>query len=338
MENKIVRWGILGCSGIGLTRTMPGIASSEHGIIYAIASRSEEKVQDFARQFHPEKCYTDYQSLLDDENVDVVYIPLPNHLHYEWTIKALKKGKHVLCEKPLALTYEQALEMYQTAEENHVILMEAYAYRQAPLVQRVKQLIDDGMIGKVKYLESTHTNQVTDRTGIRFNKQYGGGAFYDVTCYNISLAGYLLEKEPLSCAVLKEMDTEKDVDTADTLLLDYGNGTVAMLYSAINCYPKGRFSILGESGRIEVMNKFNSRGLCAIYLTRYGRSRNVEIVDEETIRYSVFCEDNYALEMEQFARCILFGEEPCISPAESLRCARVMDMVMKKAQAVQGTA
>ena len=334
MKKNLVNWGILGCSGIGLTRTMPGIAASEHGRIYAIASRSQEKLLAFGEKFHPEKCYADYQELLDDEQVDAVYIPLPNHLHFEWTIRALKKGKHVLCEKPLALTYDEALQMFETAKENHVILMEAYAYRQAPLVQRVKQLIDDGAIGKVKYLESTHTNQVTDRTGIRFNKEYGGGAFYDVACYNISLASYLLEKDPVSCSVMKEMDPEKDVDTADTLLLNYGGGTVAMLYAAINCYPKGRFSVLGDSGRIEVMNKFNSRGLCAIDVTRFGRSQNVEIVDEETTRYSVFCEDNYALEMEQFARCVLLGEEPCVSSEESLRCARVMDLVMKSAQTI----
>ena len=334
MEKKIVRWGVLGCSGIGLTRTMPGIMSSEHGEIFAIASRSEEKVQLFAERFRPEKCYTDYQALLEDEDVDAVYIPLPNHLHFEWTIKALERGKHVLCEKPLALTYDEASRMFETAQANNVLLMEAYAYRQAPLVQRVKELVKQGMIGKVKYLESTHTNQVTDRTGIRFDKNCGGGSFYDVACYNLSLAGYLFEKEPVSCAVMVERDAEKDVDTSNAILLHYGEGTTAMLYSAINCYPKGRFSILGESGRIEVMNKFNSRGLCSISLTRFGRSQNVEIVDEETTSYSVFCEDNYALEMEQFARCILFGEAPCVTREESLRCARVMDMVMKSAQTI----
>ena len=332
MEKKVVRWGILGCSGIGLTRTMPGIESSEHGTIYAIASRSQEKVQQFAQRFHPEKCYDSYDALLEDENVDAVYIPLPNHLHCEWTIKALKKGKHVLCEKPLALSYDEASRMFEAARDNGVLLMEAYAYRQAPLVQRVKELVDAGTIGKVKYLESTHTNQVTDRTGIRFDKNCGGGSFYDVACYNISLAGYLFEKEPVSCAVMIEKDPEKEVDTSNAILLGYGEGTTAMLYSAINCYPKGRFSILGEAGRIEVMNKFNSRGLCSISLTRLGRSQNVEIVDEETTTYSIFCEDNYALEMEQFARCILLGEAPCISQAESLRCAKVMDMVIANAR------
>lgn len=329
-EKEKIKWGILGCAGICKDRTLPGILSSSNGVVYALASRGEEKVHAYAELFHPSKCYTSYDELLDDEDVDAVYIPLPNHLHYPWVLKAAAKKKHILCEKPMALTEAEVKEMFDVCEKNGVLLMEAYAYRQAPLVQKVKSMIDEGCIGKVKYIESTHTNQVTNKNNIRFLK-VGGGNFYDVACYNVSLAGYLTGKDPVSMRVFKEMDEETGVDVASSILLNYGEGTTAMLYSAINCYPKGCFSVLGETGRIEVLNKFNSRGLCKIRLTRFGKGQNVEIVGEESTEYTVWCEDNYYLEMEQFARCILKGEKPCISREESVRNARVLDRIIAEA-------
>ena len=324
-----LRWGVLGCAGIGWDRTLPGIANSSNGFIYAIASRSEEKLAKYAEKFKPEKTYLSYDALLEDPAVDAVYIPLPNALHKEWVIKAAEHGKHILCEKPMALTEAEAVEMFAAAENAGVLLAEAYAYRHAPLVQKVRALINEGAVGRVQYIESTHTNQLRDRANIRFDKTLGGGAFYDVACYNISLAGYLTGEEPQDIKVFTQLDEAGEVDAVNAVLLQYASGTIAMLYDAINCYPKGCFSVLGDAGRIDVPNKFNSRGLTTVTVSNGGRGQNVEIVDEVKTSYSVFCPDNYLLEMEQFARCVLEGETPEVTKEETIRNARVMDAVIR---------
>ena len=326
-----LRWGILGCAGIGWDRTLPGIANSSNGRIYAIASRTEEKLAKYVEKFHPEKTYLSYDALLEDPDVDAVYIPLPNALHREWVIRAAEHGKHILCEKPMALTEEEAVEMFAAAEKAGVLLAEAYAYRHAPLVKKVRELIREGAVGKVHYLESTHTNQLRNRNDIRFDRSLGGGAFYDVACYNISLAGYLLDEEPQDIKVFTRPDEETGLDAVNAILLRYASGPIAMLYDAINCYPKGRYSVLGDAGRIDVANKFNSRGLTTVTVANGGRGQNVEIVDEVSTAYSVFCPDNYLLEMEQFARCVLEGEAPEVTKEETIRNARVLDAVRKAA-------
>ena len=133
MEKNRVRWGVLGCSGIGKNRTIPAMLSTSNAELYAIAGRNEEKLKAYAEPFAPKKLYTDYQALLNDENVDAVYVPLPNGLHMEWAIKAAEAGKHILCEKPLAMNEEQVKKMFAAAKSNHVLLEEAYAA--APFVR-----------------------------------------------------------------------------------------------------------------------------------------------------------------------------------------------------------
>ena len=147
MEKNRVRWGVLGCSGIGKNRTIPAMLSTSNAELYAIAGRNEEKLKAYAEPFAPKKLYTDYQALLNDENVDAVYVPLPNGLHMEWVIKAAKAGKYILCEKPLAMNEEQVKKMFVAVKANHVLLEEAYAYRHAQLAQRVSLSIAARSVG-----------------------------------------------------------------------------------------------------------------------------------------------------------------------------------------------
>ena len=234
MEKKVVRWGVLGCSGIGKSRTIPGLLACSNAELYAIAGRNEEKLKAYAEPFAPKKLYTDYQALLDDENVDAVYLPLPNGVHMEWVVKAAKAGKHILCEKPMALTEAQVKEMFAAAKEHGVLLEEAYAYRHAQLVEKVKEIVDSGAIGKIRYLESKHSTFDTNRPGIRYQKGNGGGAVYDVTCYNVSLASFLLGKDPEDMHVYCGFDKETGVDTSDAVLLRYEEGDSAMLYACVD--------------------------------------------------------------------------------------------------------
>lgn len=329
MEKKTVRWGVLGCSGIGKSRTIPGLLACENAELYAIAGRNEEKLKAYAEPFAPKKLYTDYQALLDDENVDAVYLPLPNGIHMEWVKKAAGAGKHILCEKPMALTEEQVREMFAAAKEHGVLLEEAYAYRHAQLVQKVKEIVDSGAIGRIRYLESKHSTFDTNRSGIRYQKGNGGGAVYDVTCYNVSLASYLFGKDPEDMSVYCGFDKETGVDVSDAVMLRYEEGVTAMLYAGLDAYRRGCYSILGETGRIDVDHKFNSSGVCHIRVSTGARPQGAEYVDETTTEYTIWVDDNYKKEIELFSDAVLNGSALTVSEEESLRTARVCDAIRR---------
>lgn len=329
---KKINWGILGCAAIAKVRTIPGLLQADNANLYAVASRGIEKAEEFQKMYSAEKAYGSYEALLADENVQAVYIPLPNSMHFEWVEKAAKAGKHILCEKPLALNVEEAKKMYEICEEQGVLLMEAFAFRHAPLVQKVKKVIDSGVIGKVKYIESHLTDVLTDMSNIRMNQSLGGGSFYDMACYNISTISYLLDfKAPVKVKALAEMDPERGVDVSNTTLLMYEDGTQAASYSSLNSYSRGYYAVVGEKGRIEVPCNYNCRYVQKFTVTAEGVVNNVEILDEKKTEYTVFCPDNYMLEIEQFGRCILDGEKPYVSKEETLLNAKILDQAFADA-------
>ncbi len=328
MEKK-VNWGILGCASIARVRVIPGLLQAENANLAAVASRDVKKAEKLRDKFPVEKVYGSYEELLGDKEIDAVYIPLPNSLHFEWVEKAARAKKHILCEKPMALNEQQAKSMFEICEKEGVLLMEAFAYRHAPLIQKVRQLIEEGAIGKVKYLESHLTDLLTDMTNIRMDKELGGGAFYDMACYNISAISYLLGmKMPVQVKALAEMSEEYGVDVSNTALLKYDDGTQAASYSSLNSYPRGYYAVVGEKGRIEVPCNFNCRYVQKFTVTTEGTVENVEILDEKKTEYTVMCPDNYMLEIQQFGRCILEGESPLVSKEETLLNARILDQLL----------
>ena len=330
-----VNWGILGCAKIAEVRTIPGLLKASNAVLYAVASRGIEKAEKLKNMYGAKEAYGSYEELLADENVEAVYIPLPNSMHAQWVEKAAKAGKHILCEKPLALTQEQAKDMFRICEDNHVLLMEAFAFRHAPLVQKVKELIDKGAVGKVKYVESHLTDLLTDMGNIRMKKELGGGAFYDMACYNISTISYLLDgKEPVSVKASAEMNDQCGVDVSNTALFKYEDGVQAASYSSLNSYARGYYAVVGETGRIEVPCNFNCRNICKFTLTTDGRVDKVEVLDEQKTEYTVMCPDNYMLEIEQFGRCILDGERPYVSKEETLLNAGILDRAFRAAKEI----
>ena len=183
-----VKWGVLGTADIARGQTIPGMTLAEHCERYAVAGRRLEKAESYRAEFGFQRAYGSYDELLADPEVQAVYIPLPNDIHCEWTIKALKAKKHVLCEKPLALCEAQVKEMFAAAEENGVLLMEAFAYLHSPFVKAVKEELDAGTIGEILYFESEFIAGRRPDTDIRLKKETGGGAFYDLGCYPLSMA------------------------------------------------------------------------------------------------------------------------------------------------------
>ena len=318
---KKVKWGVLGTADIARGQTIPGMQLAEHCELYAIAGRKIEKARDYQQAFGFRKAYGSYDELLNDPEVEAVYIPLPNDLHCEWSVKALKAKKHVLCEKPLAVSEAQAEEMFRAAEENSVLLMEAFAYLHSPFVQAVKAELDAGTIGDIRYFESAFITGRRPDTDIRLRKETYGGALYDLGCYAISMAMWMLGKEPDTIRATAQF-SEKQIDLFTTALLLYDNGAVANLDCGM-LLPTGRldrFHIHGTLGEIVSPVEFNQCGEIPYTIIRNG-------ISETKI---VTAPNNYALEAEQLSRCILFGEKPHVSKTFSLLTARVTDRILKE--------
>ena len=220
-----VKWGVLGTAGIARSCTIPGMKEAGNCELYAIAGRDAAKAENFKEEFGFSKAYEGYDRLLEDPVVQAVYIPLPNNLHKEWVIKAVRAGKHVLCEKPLALSADDDREMFETAKENGVLLMEAFAYLHSPYVSMLRNEIQSGSIGEVDFIETDFITQgyIDD---IRIHKDTGGGAVYDLGCYCTTMLLSLVGSEPEYVMGNAEFN-ESGVDIFSSALIKFRNGTRA---------------------------------------------------------------------------------------------------------------
>ncbi len=317
-----VRWGVLGTANIAKGCTIPGMKNAGNCELYAIAGRTREKAERFRTEFGFQKAYAGYEPLLADPLVQAVYIPLPNHLHKEWGIKALRAGKHVLCEKPLALTAADVKEMHDEAKANGVILMEAYAYLHSPYIASLKNDIESGIIGTVDYLETAFITQGYIEN-IRIHKEMGGGAMYDLGCYCTTMALTLIGSVPESVMCNAEFDAN-GVDIFDAAQIRFENGVrtafnVGMIFEPGSDARQDRLYIHGSKGNIRSEVEYNQAGKLSYSITANG----------QTIVRTVEARSNYALEAEQLGRCIEDHESPLVTPEFSLRNAELMDRLLK---------
>ncbi len=318
-----VKWGILGTADIARRCTIPGMKLADNCELYAIAGRSAEKAEEFRREFGFQKAYGSYDELLRDEDVQAVYIPLPNSLHMEWAEAALKAGKHVLCEKPLAMNAAQARSMYETAEKQGRYLMEAYAYLHSPYVASLKEVVKSGIIGEVDYIDTSFVTQGYEEN-IRLYRELGGGAMYDLGCYCTTLILSLVDSDPEYVSACAEF-SEREVDKMTAGLIRFKNGVrasfnVGMILSRNSGSRYDALYVHGSRGCVRSEVRFNQDG-AADY--------RIWTPDKEIVK-NVSMRDNYSLEIEQFSRCILGGEKPHISPEFSIKNAELLDRVLKE--------
>jgi predicted dehydrogenase len=314
-----IKWGVLGCGNIVGSRFLPALSEVvKNGELYALASLSNgERVKNAASHYHPVKVYYDYDELFADDNVDAVYIPLPNSLHKDWAIKAAQKGKHVLCEKPLTLTVSDINEMEQAAKQNNVCMMEAFACMHSPLYQGIRTLIADGEIGDLKTVSCSFCDMVVNANHLLL-PEMGGGSIYDVGCYSVLSIRQITLREPVSvkaCASFLSTGADETV----VALFDMGDGIFAKYESSVLTARKREIAVLGNKGHISFMHTPNSWGELHITLKNKQGTKDV-----------VFNANNtYAMEIEQFGRCILNGEKPFMSIEESRKNLHMMEMLFQ---------
>lgn len=319
---KKVTWGVLGTAHIAKGHTLPGMMQAENCRRYAVAGRNLAKAEAFQEEFGFEKAYGSYEALLSDPEVEAVYIPLPNELHYEWTKKALQAKKHVLCEKPLAPTVAQMEELAKIAEENGVLVMEAFAYLHSPYMAAVKAELNAGTIGEPLYMESEFVTSDYDLSNIRMRKETFGGAVYDLGCYCTSQILWLMGSEPEKVQAVAEFSPE-GIDTLTTAILSFADGKKASLTCGmcLNREPFDRidrFRVHGTKGCIESHEQFNADG-DLIYTVTVDGKRETRVVPTP---------QNYRLEVEQLGRCILNGEKPWVSPEFTARNGRLLERIL----------
>ena len=255
---KKVRWGILSTAKIAREKVIPAMQTGAYCDIVAIASRNKDQAQETAGRLGIPVVYGSYEELLNDKNIDAVYIPLPNHMHVEWTIKAIQAGKHVLCEKPIALSATEAMQLLKTANQHPDIkVMEAFMYRFHPQWVQAKMLVDDGRIGQLKTIHSFFSYFNADPNNIRNQKDFGGGGMMDIGCYCVSLARLLFNSEPLRVIGHVTIDPVLLTDTLASGILEFVNGTATFTCST-QLMPYQRVQIIGTEGRIEIEIPFNA--------------------------------------------------------------------------------
>ncbi|WP_028535089.1 Gfo/Idh/MocA family protein [Paludibacterium yongneupense] len=318
--NPLIRWGVLGCARIARLQLAPAILRASNATLVAVASRDASRLDAFGGLFGRFRAHASYAALLEDPNVDAVYIPLPNALHCEWVVRALDAGKHVLCEKPLALNSEQARQMAAAAAANDRLLMEGLMYRYSDRMRQLFRIIDSGVLGELRSINATYRFLLDRKGSIKEQAELGGGALYDIGCYPLDLIGLLTGSEPLSCAV--ESVVRNSVDVNLSALLRYEGGLIASLHCGFDAFPHMQADIIGMEGRLEVVDTYLDTAGELVLHTRSGRER----VD-------VAASDCYRAEIEDFSAAILEGGRPHISIESSLHTARTLGRLLAQAQA-----
>ncbi|MDR9854647.1 Gfo/Idh/MocA family oxidoreductase [Paenibacillus sp. VCA1] len=322
MSPKKLKWGILGCAGIAKGSVIPGVQNSSLNEVYAIASRELDKAKKTAEERNIPVAYGSYKELLQDPSIDVVYIPLPNHLHKEWTIRAAQAGKHILCEKPLALNEAEATEMAEAAAEAGVYLSEAFMYRYHPRYDMIRDLISSGAIGEIRGIRGAFTfNNAGDINNVRYKKEWGGGSIYDVGCYPIHAARMLLGKEPVAATVNAFFSAEHgDVDMMASGLIEF-DGSVALTFDCgMWAAFRNPLEILGTDGIIELPSAFV--GSDNFYLIANGERKEIEVPNVNA----------YSLQADHLAHAIIHRSPLRFEPADAIHNMRVIDACLRSAR------
>ncbi|MFZ3577170.1 Gfo/Idh/MocA family protein [Virgibacillus sp. DJP39] len=298
---KKVQWGILSTANIAQKALIPAFLRADNAEVVGIASGSDlKKAEAIAQQFGIDRTYDSYDRLLNDPDIDAVYIPLPNHLHKKWVMEAAKKGKHILCEKPAAIHAGDVVEMREVCEAHGVLFMEAFMYYFHPQHDRVKQIVDSGEIGEVAFMRAAFSFLLTNKDNIRMDNQKGGGSIYDIGCYGIHSIRNILRSEPETVFVHGVKDPKLGVETDAVGYLTFKDGVRATFDSSFSMAHRSEYEVIGTEGRITVPRAYrpdNNGGDGLVIIEKSGVQRT------ETVNG-----DQYRNQVEHLSQAILDGK------------------------------
>lgn len=323
-----VRFGIISTAKIGREKVIPAMQRSEHCRIEAIASRDLARAKAVAADLGIAKAYGSYAELLADPEIDAVYISLPNHLHVALSIEAMACGKHVLCEKPIALTAEEATTLIEARDRAGVLIQEAFMVRRHPQWRRAREMVREGKIGDLRVVQASFSYMNLDPANVRNQAEIGGGALYDIGCYPIVGARFLFGAEPVRVAAQIERDPSFGTDRLTSALLAFPTGQ-ALFVCSTQLVPYQRIQVFGTAGRIEIEIPFNAPPdrPCRIFLDDGSQPGDLSAA---TISFDVT--DQYTLQGDAFARAIR-ESTPLEFPIENaIQNMRVIDAIFRAAE------
>lgn len=325
-----VRWGVLSTAKIGTEKVLPAMQQAEFCEVAAIASRTLDSAQAAAQRLGIAKAYGSYEALLDDPEVDAIYIPLPNHLHVPWSIKALEAGKHVLCEKPIGLSSEEGQQLVDAGKRFPKLkLMEAFMYRHHPQWQRAREIVKSGGIGKLCTIQSTFSYFNNDGSDIRNKPEIGGGGLMDIGCYPISLSRFIFEAEPKQVAGATQLDPNFGTDRLSSAILEFEAGTSVFTCST-QMAKYQRVNIFGDLGRVELEIPFNAPSDRPTRVWHQHADEVQEILFETC--------DQYGIQGDLFSQAIL-NDTPVPTPIEdAVSNMKVIEAIFQAAQTGTWTA
>ena len=318
-QGDSVRWGVLSTAKIGVRAALPAIAEATNARLVAVASRDEARARALAADYPGVRALGSYEALLADDAVEAVYIPLPNGMHVEWTIRALEAGKHVLCEKPLGVTADEVRRIRAASERTGRLVMEAFMYRFHPQIRWTLEQLAAGRIGAVRLVRSAFVFDLHNRqSDIRLKGALGGGSLMDVGCYPLNFCRAVFGGPPREIAARVVVPPGSEVELALGAALDFGDGRLGMIDASF-MLPREFFAeVVGERGRIFLPGPYTP-----------GRAETVVRVSvgDETVERHFAGIDQYTLEVESFSACIRQGTAPFISLEDSLEQAESIERI-----------
>jgi predicted dehydrogenase len=319
-----VRWGILSTAKIGRTKVVPGMMKSPLCDVVAVASRQEEAARDMAAELGIAKAYGSYEALLADPEIEAIYNPLPNHLHVPMTLAAAAAGKHVLCEKPIAITAAEAEALREASSQ--VLIAEAFMVRHHPQWQKAREIVRSGQVGELRAMQVLFSYFNADPSNIRNKADIGGGGLLDIGCYAVVAGRYLFEAEPERVVALIDRDPALGVDRMSSALADFGGGRQLAFTVSTQAVPFQRLQALGTKGRIEIEIPFNAPPDVP---TRIFVDDGAQHGDRSAQAIEFPVVDQYGLQGEAFSRAIR-GEEPLAYGVEdALQNMRILDALAR---------
>jgi predicted dehydrogenase len=324
-----LRWGVLGVANIAVKRAIAGIQAASNGCITAIASRDLHRAQIVAQRFGIPAVFGAYEEMLRYGDIDAVYLPLPHHLHRKWTLIAAEAGKHVLCEKPLALSVKDAVDMAACCASAGVLLMEAFMYRFHPSWVEICRFVGEGGIGELRAVHTEFAYFLDDADSFRSRPELGGGALYDVGCYAVSVSRLLFGREPVRVAATMLRHPSNRTDIVTSGLLDFGIGHAT--FTVGTQLQRGQsVHITGAKARIDIETPFNipSDAPTRVRVIRGGSPG----VDPEVESLVFGPADPYTLEAEAFARAIVDDRQIAVPPSDSIANLEVIERIAKEAK------
>ena len=326
VKNK-VRWGVLGIARIAVMKVIPAMQRGEWSQVTAIASRDLKKAQKAAKELAIPKAYGSYQDLLDDKEIEAVYIPLPNHLHVPWSIRAAQAGKHVLCEKPIALNAKEALELIAARDRTKVKMQEAFMVRAHPQWLEARRFIQSGRIGQLRSIQGYFSYFLPDPSDIRNVPEWGGGGLMDIGCYPITCSRWTFGEEPKRVLGLVERDPQMKIDRLTSAILDFPSGQ-SIFTCGTQLVGYQRMQFFGTQGRVEIEIPFNAPPdrPCRIFIDDGSDllGGGIEIKEFDVC-------DQYTIQGDLFSRAMREGTEVPIPLEDAVRNMAVIDAIFRSA-------